>query len=277
MLLSNDGRRIVNVANAHGSARRDISTADSHAAFTLIELMAVVGVVSILSTLLLPGLARAKETSRKTSCIQNVRQLAMASLMYAHDDSRGSLSGKTGSGDQNLNWLNTGYVESRQTFVCPSTRNSVRTNIGRSEVTGETGLADLFKLANTKGKGNGSSYHGFGTIGAKVETYEEIPYFGATKTINGVRKSLSNINCYTKYHNAFGLKGTHPGPSSFWIILDNTYPGQAFYPDDGDNHGSAGGNVGFCDGHVEWVKASAYVYRYELSQDENRTGIPMTW
>jgi prepilin-type processing-associated H-X9-DG protein len=277
MLLSNDGRRKVNVANAHGSARRDVSKPDSQAGCTMIELLAVIGTISILSSLLLPALARGKETSRRTSCSQNVRQLAMASLMYAQDDSRGSLSGKTGSGDQNLNWLNTGYVESRQTFVCPSTRNSVRTNIVRSELTGETGLADLFKLANTKGKGYGSSYHGFGTIGAKVETYEDIPYFGTTRTINGVRKSLNNINGYTKYHAAFGLKGTHPGPSNFWIILDNTYPGQAFYPDGGDNHGSAGGNVGFCDGHVEWVKASAYVYRYELSQDENRTGILMTW
>jgi prepilin-type processing-associated H-X9-DG protein len=40
-----------------------------------------------------------------------------------------------------------------------------------------------------------------------------------------------------------------------------------------DNHGDAGSNVGFADGHVEWVTRANYIFSYEMSQDDNRTGI----
>ena len=40
------------------------------------------------------------------------------------------------------------------------------------------------------------------------------------------------------------------------------------YPDPGDNHGSAGGNVVFCDGHAEWVPQKLYLYSFERGTDE---------
>ena len=39
------------------------------------------------------------------------------------------------------------------------------------------------------------------------------------------------------------------------------------------NHGDIGSNIGFADGHVEWVKRANYIYSYEMSQDDDRTTI----
>ena len=54
-------------------------------AFTLIELLVVVAIIAVLAGLLLPGLARAKQSSLGTACLNNLRQLQLASLTYAGD------------------------------------------------------------------------------------------------------------------------------------------------------------------------------------------------
>lgn len=245
--------------------------------FTLIELLVVIAVIGILASFLLPALARGKERARRTACVNNLRQLGTALQMYAHDDSRASLSAKVDSEDQDLNWLNRGYLDNPRIFICPSTRNHIRTNLGLNQFTREAGLEDLIHLAGHRGQAPGSSYQGFGFLGVGVDTWEEIPVLGQMKTVNGIRKNLNNALTYRHFHDAFGLKGTIPGPSRLWIMIDQTLPGIAYYPDGQDNHGTAGGHVAFCDGHVEWVPTKDYVYGYELSQDENRTGIDLTW
>jgi type II secretory pathway pseudopilin PulG len=68
----------------HVMSRPRPISASRPAAFTLAELIVVIGIIALLIVLLLPALSRARETARRITCASNMRQLAAAMIYYSH-------------------------------------------------------------------------------------------------------------------------------------------------------------------------------------------------
>lgn len=114
------------------SALRSLPRIDKPA-FTLVELLVVMAIMSLLAALLLPALSKAKASARRTHCLSNLKQVSMAVLMYA-DDHHQNLPGRSGSESMVSGWHAykslvkpyvglTGTSPSRDVlFVCPADR-----------------------------------------------------------------------------------------------------------------------------------------------------------
>lgn len=199
-------------------------------AFTLVELLVVIGIIAILVAILIPVINRAVESAHRTQCLANLREIGNAMRLYASAENdklpNANDQGYYGPDDQNmiLVYLANDYVNNPAIFRCPDSNLPMPSGIDNSE------LDDL----------------------------------------NSARMSYEFITMY--WDSEFGPKfaqltslpiasyatGEGPAPAGAVHSNDEGLPlawdidGGDATPNSSQNHGTAGGNVVFADGHAEW-------------------------
>jgi prepilin-type N-terminal cleavage/methylation domain-containing protein len=130
----------------HLQIDRSPRTSRIDGAFTLVELLVVIGVIAVLMAVLLPTLAKAQQAAQRTACLSNLRQIHQAFAFYALDNRdqvplgyRAGTPIGAGNGVKQFNsmiysatskryvlfgWLYAGgYMKTPRVFFCPSESN----------------------------------------------------------------------------------------------------------------------------------------------------------
>jgi prepilin-type N-terminal cleavage/methylation domain-containing protein/prepilin-type processing-associated H-X9-DG protein len=185
----------------------------TYSGFTLIELLVVIAIIAILAAMLLPALAKAKQKAYRIQCINNQRQLCLAWIMYA-DDNTGILTpnistatspGSVGWVKGNLSWA-PGNTDNTNTLYLTNPQYALLAPYS-------SGTAGIYKCPGDRVACD---------LGPRVRSYSMNCMMNGLAinpsiidTLHSNQKPGKNYRIFTKLTTI-----TSPTPSDAWVFID---------------------------------------------------------
>lgn len=240
--------------------------------FTLVELLVVISIITVLISILLPSLAKARASAEAVSCASQLRQIGMAMSMYRNDNNdwlvpfargwTGSWAdGPAGGGNYVPRWFNylQPYTKSYAVFNC--TTMSANSRLGQDGWATAVANSDKqYASWNVAGRAASGAIcnYGFnsGTMGKCEDPYKSYGFGAAPNP-----KFAYQVKKYTMLENI--CQGGQVDPTQVMVATDGVYEATVNSAYNGTNqwytmqapwryvHSGSTVNVVFIDGHAE--------------------------